>query len=784
MVKKISISVRSLVEFVLRAGDIDMRFTGGERMLDGAKAHRRLQKASPQEYAPEVTLSYTFDYKGFAVTLSGRADGVITEPDGIVVDEIKSITGSLDDIEEDRNPLHWAQAKCYAFILARQQALKSVTVQLTYCSLENDDLKRFRQIFSENELTVFIHDLFDRYIIWAEYESERVLERDAGIKALDFPFASYRKGQRELAAAAYRAIASGNTLFAQAPTGIGKTISTLFPAIKAIGEGHAQKIFYLTAKTITRQAAQDALLKMGSLNPYFKAITLTAKDKICPHPGTLCNPDACEFAKGYYDRVNDALFELLSRESMITRETVQEYASRHDLCPFEFGLDISQWVDCIICDYNYVFDPIVYLRRFFLNTTGDYVFLIDEAHNLVDRAREMYSASLSKSAFLKISKTIKDKNKALAKTAREINRHFIKLRKSCIEAGENFIITKEEDKELYKLLNGFTHQTERWLMKPHPQDNSDELLELYFDCLAFIKISSFYDDSYVTFVKSEANEVNTRLFCLDPAINLSAMLACGKSAVFFSATLSPLQYFSSILGGSSESRLVKLTSPFERSNLCLLIADNISTKYKDRNESTGTVAAMINELVSGKQGNYIVYFPSYRYMNDVYDAFIEICPENLHTVKQEPQMTEQEREAFLAGFEPEPTSTLAGFCVLGGVFSEGIDLAGERLIGSVIVGVGLPQLNPEQNIIRDYFSAKNGMGYEYAYMYPGMNKVLQAAGRVIRSADDRGVVLLIDDRFTRRDYRALFPAHWSHYKRIHSANALKGELAAFWSNEG
>ena len=436
---------------MLRSGDIDMRFTGSQRMLDGTKAHKRIQKASPEEYKPEVTLTYTFEYRGFEIKLDGRADGVIYSSSGIVVDEIKSTTYPLENIEDNHNPLHWAQAKCYAFMLARQQTLESVDVQLTYCTLEDDGIKQFRRTFTEYELTYFIYELFDKYIVWAEYESERIKKRDLNIKTLNFPFECYRIGQHELAAATYRAIVGRVQLFAQAPTGVGKTISTLFPAVKAIGEGQAQKIFYLTAKTITRQAAHDAFLKMRGLGSYFKAVTLTAKDKICPHPGTPCNPESCELARGYYDRVNDVLLSLLENESLITREIITAYAEKNKLCPFELSLDISLWADCIICDYNYAFDPIVYLRRFFLETSGDYIFLVDEAHNLVDRAREMYSATLTKAQFLNVKKAFKSKNKAVYKSADKLNTKFLDIGKICLEEHKDFYISSDEDNELYKL---------------------------------------------------------------------------------------------------------------------------------------------------------------------------------------------------------------------------------------------------------------------------------------------------------------------------------------------
>ena len=783
MKKSIRIAVRTLVDFVLRTGDIDLRFTGSERMLEGAQAHRRIQKAAGAPYRAEVTLSDTFEYRGVEITLEGRADGVIDEPEKTVIDEIKSTTRPLDSITEDFNPLHWAQAECYAHMLARQKGLGFVTVQLTYCTPEGDAVRRMRRSFSAQELADFVTGLFDRYLVWAQYESDRVGRRDEAIRALAFPYREYRPGQRAMVAAVYRAIVGRAALFAQAPTGIGKTVSSLFPAIKAMGEGHVRKIFYLTAKTVTRTVAQDALRQMAGLAPDFKAVTLTAKDKVCPHPGTACNPDSCELAKGYYDRLGGALADILGRESLITRETIAAYAGRYGLCPFEFGLDISEWSDCIICDYNYVFDPIVYLRRFFQNGGDDYVFLTDEAHNLVDRAREMYSASLLKSAFLGIRRQYRDRDRRLAQAAGDVNARLLALRRECEAAPEGRrLVRQEADTDFLRSVGNFVRQAGRWLML-HPGEDADDLLEVYFDSLAFIRIASFYSERYVTFITADGPEVCFRLCCLDPSENLAAVLASGRAAVFFSATLSPLPYFRNLLGGGSAGRLLSLPSPFEPRNLCLLVADGVSTRYRDRAGSIGAVARLIAEMAGARPGNYLVFFPSYQYMSDVYDAFAALCPQ-IKTIRQQPQMDEAAREDFLARFTDGPRETFAGFCVLGGIFSEGIDLPGDRLIGAAIVGVGLPQLSEPLNLIRRYYDRLGGQGYEYAYMYPGMNKVLQAAGRVIRSETDRGAVLLIDDRYTRGDYRALFPAHWSHFRRVRSAEDVRSRLVRFWEHGG
>lgn len=796
MNQTIKISVRRLVEFVLRSGDIDNRFVGTDRMLEGSRLHRMIQKQAGSEYTAEVPLSAEFEYRDFAITLEGRADGVIRQEGCVKIDEIKSTTQPVAELTPEQNPLYWAQAKCYGFMIALLEGLQTVEVQLTYIEVESSATRSFTVTCSADELTEFVHGLFDRYIGFAEYESMRLEGRDRSIKALPFPFEHYRAGQRQLAAAAYRSIAAGINLYAQAPTGIGKTISTLFPALKAIGEGQAQKIFYLTAKTITRQVAEEAFKNMAGLGGDFKVITLTAKDKICPHPGTPCNPEHCSYAKGYYDRLNAVLLFILHNESLITRETVTFYAKKYDLCPFELGLDLSEWVDCIICDYNYVFDPIVYLKRYFQTGGGDYVLLVDEAHNLTDRAREMFSATLKKSDFLQAKKLLKGRDKRLAKTANDLNSLFIGLRKACEDdepldeesgdtrrIGDGCLVTTEENKELYKLVNGFIRRAEKWLTQNQGVEFYDFMLELYFNCLTFMKIANFYDDCYINFIKTEkghAGEVTFTLYCIDPSNLLAQTLAHCKSALFFSATLAPLPYFREILGGGENDRTLRLPSPFDSAKLCLLVNNSISTKYKNREASIEAIALQIKAAVGMRRGNYIVYFPSYKYMHDVYDAFLSLCPE-VRTTLQQSKMDELSREEFLSQFDASSEQTLVGFCVLGGIFSEGIDLKGERLIGSIIVGVGLPQLSPELDVIADYYRRKNGMGFEYTYMYPGMNKVLQAAGRVIRSEEDRGMVLLIDDRFTRGDYRPLFPPHWGHYIRVKSDEDVRRQLELFWN---
>jgi len=775
----VSISVRDLVEFLMRGGNIDNRFGGFDRALEGTRIHRRLQKAEGENYQAEVFLSLERDCGDFTLVVEGRADGILSDENGVMIDEIKSTGMPLELIDEAANPVHWAQAMCYGYIYCARNLLDSVRIRLTYYQIETDEIKRFERSMSFDELEAFMTGLIERYRRWADVQSDWTRTRDASIRELEFPYPSYRRGQRQLAVAVYKTVRDGGRLFSQAPTGIGKTISTLFPAVKAVGEGHAGKIFYLTAKTITRQVAESACEEMRDKGLRMKSVTLTAKDKICFLERRECNPEACPYAKGHYDRVNDVLYTMLQNEDVYNREVIERYAREYNVCPFELGLDLTLWSDCIIADYNYVFNPQAYLRRFFgAGRTYDYIFLIDEAHNLVDRAREMFSASLVKSDFYQIYKQLGKKDK-LRKALSRINKEMLAMRKECGDA--RFMKKREPYKDFYKQLLAFTSECEAW-MKIHPGSPLEEqLLNLYFDVMAFIRISEFYDERYITLVETQKNDVSLRLYCLDPSYLLGERMKMGKAAALFSATLTPLDYFVSVLGGDEEAKRLELPSPFPRENLCLVINDRISTKYKDRENSLLPVAEMIAQTAGVKKGNYIAYFPSYAYMKAVYGVFCESYP-NIRTTVQQSDMDESERESFLMQFDGDNEETLVGFCVLGGIYAEGIDLTGDRLIGTIIVGVGLPQINTVQDILREYYDGVNGKGFAYAYRYPGMNKVLQAAGRVIRGETDRGIVVLIDDRFTSPQYLALLPEHWRGFKRVSDSGELCRCLNTFWSS--
>lgn len=777
--EKIKVSVRDLVEFVLTSGDIVSGFMGSSRNTEAIRAHQAIQKAYGEGFSKEVPLTINVESEDMTLEIGGRIDGLFVGEDEVMIDEIKTTTLDLELLEEDYNPLHWAQAKCYAYIYSVQNNLQQISVQLTYFNLDTREVKKFIKDTNINELQSFFTELVQKYFYWAKILVSWKTKRDSSISILSFPFPSYRKGQRELAVAAYKTVKEGNKLFAQAPTGIGKTMATIFPTIKALGEEHVSKIFYLTAKTITRTIAEKALQNLSQQGLRIKAVTLTAKEKICFMEKAECNPESCEYAKGHFDRVKPALEELFNYEDFFTREVIEEYSRKHKICPFEFSLDLCNWSDCVICDYNYVFDPRANLKRFFLDTGGDYAFLIDEAHNLVDRGREMFSATLMKKPVLELKKSSKGASAKLTKLLNKLNNMFIDYKKKCEEKKEEFLIQKEAPKDMYGILTEFLGTAEKYLLEHKDSPFKEQLLELYFSVHGFLKTAENYDERFVTYIEKQSSEVSIKLFCLDPSFLLSECMKKGKASILFSATLSPMEYFMQVLGGDEKSYRIRLASPFPRENLCLLVEDNISTKYKSREYTYDKVAESIKTTIEGKRGNYLVFFPSYQYMNEVYSRFVNLNG-NVDVLIQNSGMTEAEKEKFLASFTEDNSKTMAAFAVMGGIFGEGIDLAGDRLSGAIIVGVGLPQICLERDIIRDYFNELKGTGFEYAYVYPGMNKVLQAVGRVIRTESDLGTVVLIDERFSQSSYRNLFPKEWQP-KKVRSSLDISKNLEQFWT---
>jgi DNA excision repair protein ERCC-2 len=750
---EIKVSVRSLIEFYYRQGDLDMAtYTSNSRMQQGMRAHQKLQKSRPQEYQAEISLAHTLETEDFNLIIRGRMDGLYRYEDKTILEEIKSTTHTPEQISEHSYLLWWGQAKIYAAIYCQQESLAEIDVQLALYHLGSKTETILPESFTALELQQFLETISTKYLKWAAKLSGRMQQRDIALQSLEFPYSTYRKGQRKMAVEVYHAIRSQTQLLTQAPTGIGKTMAAIFPAFKAIGTGLTERIFYLTARTTGKDiaaASAEILLNKGL---FASVIVLTSKERICFNPQKSCHPDDCEYAKGFYDRLEAAIDDVFDNK-MYDRTTVETFSKKHRICPFEFSLDIALWCDLIICDYNYAFDPRVYLRRFFEASEEKYTFLVDEAHNLVDRAREMFSRELLKSQTLAVRRSIKDKLPAIYKLVSKLNTVFLQYKKEMENDEEHSL---ELPADLEKPARAFIKATDKWLALNQQTDFRHELLDYYFEVNAFIWGMENYSSSYRTLYQRERSELVIKLFCLDPATQLAACLMRCQSAVFFSATLTPFQYYQELFGCHPETQFLNLPSPFPAQNL-KIFRSRIQTRYRARQHTLADLAQSISSFISKQKGNVLIFFPSYRYMQNTLEL-IQQHDLTQQLLIQKSGMSETAREQFLTEFQ-KPDVITAGFAVMGGVFGEGIDLTGEYLTAAVIVGVGLPGIDQQRELIRAYYEDTT-KGYDYAYTFPGFTRVLQAVGRVIRTETDKGSILLIDDRFYTMRYRQLYPKWW------------------------
>jgi DNA excision repair protein ERCC-2 len=780
---KVRISVRNLVEFILRSGDLDnSRGSSGDKeaMLKGGRLHRKIQRSMKGNYQAEVSLKRESEYEDVIIQVEGRADGIFTEDGEFWIDEIKGIYGNLQAMEVPV-PVHRAQAMCYGWIYGEKEGLSQIGIQMTYSHLDTEDTRRFREIFSMEELKNWYQKLLDDYHKWISCSLSWKKERNASMKDLQFPF-PYREGQREIVSGVYHTVSSKKTLFVQAPTGVGKTMSAIFPSVRAIGEGKGETLFYLTAKTITGTVAWEAFHTLRENGLKFKVTAITAKEKLCFLDSPECTPEKCPYAKGHFDRVNDAVYELWTTEEVYSREVIRAHAEKWQVCPFEMCLDLSVWVDGVICDYNYAFDPNVHLKRFFgENISGDYIFLIDEAHNLVERGREMYSAEISRQTLFTLRKKIRKHFPKLARALDKASRQMLELEED-LKASQNPYQVLSNPGVLPVTFLTISGELEEILEEKNLEEElRKEILEFYFVVRDFLNVSELVDENYVVYTECFGeNDFRLRLFCVNPAANLSEYLKKGRSAVFFSATLFPMLYYRELLTTETDAYGIYVQSPFSAKNRRILIGSDVSSRYTRRNHTEyRKIAEYISRCVWQRQGNYMVFFPSYRLMEDVYQVYEEeFSVDWVRCIRQNSDMTEREREEFLEEFQSRE-GTLVGFCVLGGIFSEGVDLTGESLIGAIIVGTGLPQIGSEREILKEYYDRKKQSGFDYAYRYPGMNKVLQAAGRVIRTKEDRGVILLLDDRFLGRDYGEIFPREWKDRSSCR-LNTVEEAVSRFW----
>ncbi|MCM1568452.1 MAG: ATP-dependent DNA helicase [Roseburia sp.] len=848
----------------MRQGDIDNRHQASpdNAMQEGSRIHRTLQKRMGAEYQAEVFLRCTCPTEKYILTVEGRADGIVDSQDGVMIDEIK---GTYRDLNKLRSPVpvHVAQAKCYAYMYGLQRACEDIRIRLTYCNIETEDIRYFYEDFTFPQLEAWFQDLIHAYRKWADYSWEWRQKKQASLESLEFPF-PYREGQRDLVSYVYQTIYHQKKLFIEAPTGVGKTISTIFPALKAMGRGMGEKLFYLTAKTITRTVADDTICLLREQGLRFKSVVLTAKEKICFMEETECNPEACPYAKGHYDRINEAVYDLLTHEDHFSRAQIEHYARKHQVCPFEMTLDMSLFADGVICDYNYLFDPHVYLKRFFgEGAGGSYLFLIDEAHNLLERGREMYSASLIKEDFLKLKRRIQEtiveeqeshtvkraweeenqkaleaevteqmtlqmtgmsdmlsppkmarkqgKRRSVGKSILVREGYAERLKYHLESCNKELLILKREctDYRLVEKIDDFVNALLRlysvltdYLEEQEEERPSvtEELLDFYFEVAHFLDIYERVDEHYVRYTHlTEDGSFLLKLFCVNPRENLKECMARGRSTILFSATLLPIQYYKELLGGEPEDYEVYAKSVFSPEKRALFIARDVTSRYNRRSEEEYyNITRYIAEVVSCRQGNYMVFCPSYSFLQQIFRIYQEyFVGEEQECLMQQEYMNEREREEFLMRFrgnedcdiqssiamdiEIEEEKTLIGFCVLGGIFSEGIDLKKDSLIGTIIVGTGLPLVCTEREILKNYFDEKGNNGFDYAYRYPGMNKVLQAAGRVIRTAEDVGVIALLDERFLQFAYRKMYPREWESFEEV-TVDTIAGRVERFWDS--
>ncbi len=861
--KTVRISVRNLVEFILRSGDIDERQGQGggvDAMLEGAKIHRAIQAAAGSDYTAEVSLREDIPLSDdLTLVIEGRADGIINNDGYITIDEIKGMYLNVLKLAEPFE-VHLAQAKCYAYIWAKQHDLSDISVRMTYVSIEDRQIKLFNSDYTFEELKTWFDGLTEYYRPWALHIAEWTEIRERSAKELEFPY-EYRPGQKELAADVYKTIYHRKKLFLEAPTGTGKTLAVLYPSIKAVGEGLASYIFYLTAKNMGARACSDALELMRSKGGLrLKSVHILGKERACLNKTAHCNPVECAFAKGHFDRVNEALYELLTTRDAFTREEIEREALKREVCPYALARDLTEFSDCIICDYNYVFDASVALRQFFGEgkKTGDYLFLVDEAHNLVERARDMYSADLSLGQLGRAKQLIRGIDRRLSSYLSSLTGQLKYLAEEFEEqrlSGNKYMIADDiggvvdaagtlagrflELMQEKSHPNGEQNKNDGYdpaqltITDAYPSLRSresdsvkkegvtggevsggsvkadrfgDEILEFYFELVHFNDVCDRLDKRYRVYMEqTEGGDHRLKLLCVDPSHNLAEYLSCGRASVFFSATLLPVSYYMDLLVGNRDDYTVYASSIFDPSKLGVFIDTGVTSRYARRGpEEYRKIAEHIREIVGCRRGNYLVFFPSYSFLENVCDLYFELYgennsyelrdegtryadeeeswPDDALYICQAPEMSEQDREDFLGEFAGGKNGGVIGFCVMGGLFAEGIDLAGESLIGAVIVGTGLPQISNERDILKKYFDDNGRDGFDYSMKIPGMNKVLQAAGRVIRTEEDTGVIALLDERFDKPDHRRMYPREWKDIVKITGDEF--GAVKKFWSEKG
>lgn len=771
----VRVSVRTLAEFATEGGDLSRAANAAERMQEGIRGHQAIQQTYPADWEREVPLSLDVELDGLALRVYGRADGLCRVSIPPVIEEIKTTERPIDAISADDVPAHWAQAELYGASLAAEVHCAHVELRLTYLNLSGGKVT-FTRLFSEERLREKALQYARPYVQWLKaLNGWRALSRPS-MRALPFPFDRYRAGQREMAANVYVALRDSHRLLCEAPTGIGKTVAALYPALKALAEDKIDRVFFLSARTTGQRAAEIALNRMRQGGLIARSVTLSARDKVCLYPDSHCSPLSCPRARGYFDRRRAALYEALSMQSFAP-DDVAHLAEKHSLCPFEFALDLAETADVVVCDYNYVFDPRVRLQRFFTGKSNAGL-LIDEAHNLPSRARSMLSATLRerdvRDLRVRVGKESGRKH-ALYRALTTLLQAFKQLRASV----EGETAQKELPATFVESVRDALPALGEHLSTPAAWGG--DLADCFFALTDFARCADGYGEDFRTLLAPDGKALlDLTLWCVNPAPHLDKTMKRVHGAALFSATLSPMSFYRDVSGLSEQTgdALLSLPSPFPPENLLVLRAA-LPVRFRQREQSMPRLAELLCAFLTARTGNYLLFFPSYAYLRQAMDALAPLLPESVRVLVQNRDMDDEARAGFLAAFTPSPTSTLVGVCVLGGAFAEAVDLPGDLLTGAAIVGTGVPQIGLLNDALREVYGERFGSGYAYAYLYPGLAKALQAAGRVIRSEDDRGVVLLVDDRWAEAGYARLLPAHWN-VESVRSTGQMSARLSEFW----
>lgn len=776
--KQIELSVHELVDFVLRKGDIDSRSFNSMTMQEGTRIHNIYQSKQGSNYLKEYPLKGIFSYEDSLVYLSGRSDGIILE-EVPIIEEIKSTNCDLNSFFKENEEWHLGQAICYGYLYAIEKGLDKVKIRLTYISQVNNDILKKNYCYKTDELLTKIHQYFDVYFQFARIIETRKNRRNESLSELRFPFSNAREGQMELIDFTKQAIESADSRFAEASTGIGKTMATIFSTLSYLKEDKLDKVFYLCPKNTNFDNAAKALEILNKEGYLLSYTEIRARSKMCPYKlEKACNPDDCPLTVGYYSKLKDVLKDCLVHENLLNSEIIDKYAEKYDVCPFELSLDFSVYTDFVVCDYNYAFHPISYLRRFFEVPDKTYrIFaLVDEAHNLIDRARDMFTVTFSEEDYKNLKKELKGyRNPEINKILRKINQD-LRLFKQ-FEFNDQPIILEQLDSKFIQHITKLRSEI-NVLETDNPKLKLKKGKDFLIDLYKFIVINDLLNDGFKIILANKYDNLTIKLFCIDPSSFINKSLFHFLGTLFFSATLTPIDYFQKVNLNRDGFKTISLPSPFNPNNFFLIINDNISIKYKDRDKTLEEVVKEINIFVSKNVGNYLIFVPSFEYSRKIEKYFIN----DSRFLFQTATMTNKDKDEFLANFKENPQESRIGVCVISGSFAESIDLTGDRLIGVVVVGVGLPQVNFENNLVKDFYIQKEMNGYEFAYMNPGINKVLQALGRVIRTQNDKGSALIIDSRYAQSHYFSVLKERYKNYTKIKDSNGLIKALNSFYKN--